>query len=497
MQARFGKRSAYDAVVVGSGPNGLAAALTLARSGLSTLVVEARDTPGGGMRTSELTLPGFLHDVCSTVHPLAVASPFFRALALESHGVSWCESPAALAHVLADGSAVILSRSMAETARGLGEDEAAYLDLMSPFVSGEGALLADILGPLRVGRSPFLLARFGLLALRSLAGLAKRRFTTEPARALLAGMGAHAMQPLTTPTTASFALVLGIAAHIAGWPIARGGSAAIASALTRMIEAHAGELCLGRSVESLDQLPQARAYLFDVTPKQLLAIAGRHLPAHYRKQLEGFRYGPGVFKMDWALSRPVPWLDPLCARAATVHLAGSLADVTEAEAEVHRGRIPQRPFVIFVQPSLFDPSRAPAGAHTAWGYCHVPSGSSDDVSQRIEQQIELYAPGFRSSILARHATSPHDLETYNPNYVGGDINGGSATPSQLLTRPVLRFDPYSTPNPRLFLCSSSTPPGGGVHGMCGYWAAASALRSVFEQKPPTLSVPWQARADGT
>jgi phytoene dehydrogenase-like protein len=485
MPMKFGARPSYDAVIVGSGPNGLAAALVLAQAGLSTLVIEAHDTPGGGTRTAALTLPGFRHDVCSTVHPLAVASPFFRRLNLAARGVRWCEPPLALAHVLRDGSAVTLTRSLTATASGLGEDEAAYLELMSPFVARADDLLSEILKPLGVPRSPLLLARFGLVALGSLSGLANRAFSRPATKALLAGMGAHAMQPLTMPTTASFALVLALAAHRAGWPVAAGGSDAITRALVEEIEAHGGELCLGQPVTGMEQLPDARAYLFDVTPRQLVRIARPWLPARYIHRLARFKYGPGIFKMDWALSGPVPWLDPTCARAGTVHLSGNLEDVAEAEAAVSHGRLSQRPFVIFVQPSLFDTERAPPGAHTAWAYCHVPWGSTVDASQLIEQQIERFAPGFQRLVLARHSTNSAELERYNPNYVGGDINGGSALPSQLFTRPVLRLDPYSTPNPRLFLCSSSTPPGGGVHGMCGYWAARSVLRRVFGRASTT------------
>lgn len=487
MRERLGSRPSYDAVVVGSGPNGLSAALVLAEAGLSTLVVEAQATPGGGTRTEQLTLPGFFHDVCSTVHPLAVASPFFRQLDLESQGVSWCDPPLALAHVLRDGTAVTLSRSLIDTARGLGPDEAAYLDLMSPFVEQAAALLREILGPLGLPHAPLLLARFGLVALQSLSGLADRRFSSPAAKALLAGMGAHAMQPLHEPTTASFGLVLALAAHVAGWPVARGGSVTITRALIRLFEAQGGELCCGQRVHDLQQLPTARAYLFDVTPRQLLAIAHDELPAGYRQRLGQFRYGPGVFKMDWALEGSVPWLDPVCARAGTVHLSGTLEDVAEAEQAVHRGHPAQRPFVIFVQPSLFDASRAPPGAHIGWAYCHVPCGFEGDVSSLIEQQIERFAPGFQRLIRARRSHTPLELERYNANYIGGDINSGSAIWSQLFTRPVARLDPYSTPNPRLFLCSSSTPPGGGVHGMCGYWAARSVLRRSFHRDAPALA----------
>ncbi len=476
----------YDAVIVGSGPNGLSAALVLAQAGLSTLVIEAHSAPGGGTRTEQLTLPGFHHDVCSTVHPLAIASPFFRTLDLAAHGVSWCDPPLALAHVLRDGRAVTLSRSVLETARGLGEDESAYVKLMSPLVAGADELWREILGPLRVPRSPGILARFGLLALGSLEGLAQRHFTQPGARALLAGMGAHAMQPLDAPATASFGLVLALAAHVAGWPVAKGGSHVITNALVEMLKLRGGELELGHRVRSLEELPRAKAYLFDVTPRQLLSITGHALPERYRRRLRAFRYGPGVFKMDWALSGPVPWVDPACTQAATVHLSGDLADVATAEAAVSRGQLCQRPFVIFVQPSLFDRTRAPDGRHTAWAYCHVPLGATMDVSELIEQQVERFAPGFSRLILARSSINSQELERYNENYVGGDINGGSALLTQLFTRPVARVDPYTTPHPQIFLCSSSTPPGGGVHGMCGYWAAVSALKRVFRKQPPEL-----------
>jgi phytoene dehydrogenase-like protein len=479
---RFGEQTSYDAVVVGSGPNGLAAGIELCGAGLSTLVIEARTSPGGGARSAELTLPGFVHDVCSTVHPLGVASPFFRSLDLEAQGLGWCEPPRALAHVLPDGSAVMLHRSLNDTARGLCNDEQAYLDLMGPFVEHADQLFEAILGPLRLPRHPWLLARFGLVGLLSLEGLVKARFSGSSAPALLAGLGAHAMQPLRGAATASFGLVLALAAHVANWPLARGGSQAITDALSHVFRARGGELTCGRAVETFSELPSAKAYLFDVTPRQLLRIARTLLPADYCRRLDRFRYGPGVFKLDWALSQPVPWLDARCREAATVHLAGELSDVAEAEAAVHRGQVAEKPFVIFVQPSLFDPLRAPSGQHTGWAYCHVPLGSNVDMTERIEKQVERFAPGFRACILARHGTSTAALEGYNPNYVGGDINGGSALLGQLFTRPVARLDPYSTPNPRIFICSSSTPPGGGVHGMCGYWAARSALRRVFGRR---------------
>ncbi|HKO49820.1 MAG TPA: NAD(P)/FAD-dependent oxidoreductase [Polyangiaceae bacterium] len=475
-------RPKYDAVVVGAGPNGLSAAITLARAKLSTLLIEAHATPGGGARTQELTLPGFLHDVCSTVHPLGVASPFFRTLDLAGHGLQWIFPPAPLAHVLADGRAVMLEKSVTDTAAELGPDGTSYESLFRPFVERCEPLLEMVLGPLRWPSAPLLLARFGMTALGSLERLAHARFKGEAARALLAGMSAHAMQPLAAPATAAFALILGLTGHAIGWPIARGGSQAIIRALSATLRELGGELRLNQRVTQLAELPSARAYLFDLTPRQVLQIAGGALPARYRQRLARFRYGPGVFKMDWALSAPIPWRDSACARAATVHLSGSLEDIARAESAVQRGRVSNQPFVIVVQPSLFDASRAPAGLHTAWAYCHVPHGSEIDLSRQIERQIERFAPGFATSILARASKAAPDMERYNENYVGGDINGGAATLRQLFTRPLARIDPYATPSPNLFICSSSTPPGGGVHGMCGYWAAQSALRGVFGGK---------------
>jgi phytoene dehydrogenase-like protein len=474
-------RPSYDAVVVGSGPNGLAAAVALSRAGLATLLVEAEDTPGGGARTKELTLPGFLHDVCSIVHPLAVASPFFRSLKLERFGLEWIHSPAPLAHVVGEDHVVLMERSVQATAEGLGRDGPAYRRLLEPFAERFDELVPMVLSGIRVPRSPVLMARFGLTALRSMRGLARSRFHEDSAGALLAGIAAHSFVPLEGLATASFALVLGSAGHAVGWPIARGGSGAIVSALVECLRETGGEIVTGLRVSSLRDLPAARAYVLDVTPKQLLTIAGDRLTSGYRRRLERFRYGPGVFKMDWALSAPVPWRDAELSRAATVHLWGSLEQVARAEALVHRGATDANPFVILVQPSLFDPSRAPPGRHTLWAYCHVPNGSDGDFSEAIEAQIERFAPGFRELVLARRCTTARELERYNANFVGGDIAGGMSDLRQLFFRPVAKLDPYATSAPDVFLCSSSTPPGGGVHGMCGYWAAQSVLRNVFRK----------------
>lgn len=470
----------YDAVVVGSGPNGLAAAVALARAGLSVLVVEAAATAGGGARSAELTLPGFVHDVCSAVHPLAVASPFLRTLPLADHGLQWVHPPAPVAHPFDDGTAALLERSVDETATGLGPDGAAYRALLGPLTADAHKLFADLLGPLRWPRHPFAVARFGWQAVRSGRGLAEAHFAGREARALVAGLAAHAVLPLDHRPGAAIALMLGIAGHAVGWPMPRGGAQRIADALVAYLRHLGGEVVTGYRVAALAELPPARAVLLDVTPRQALGLAGTRLPSGYRARLAKYRYGPGVFKVDWALAAPIPWRAPGCCRAGTVHLGGDLDEVAAAERAVWAGGHPERPFVLLTQPSLFDPARAPAGQHTAWAYCHVPNGSTSDMTGRIEAQVERFAPGFRDRILARHVLAPADLERGNANYVGGDINGGVADWWQLFARPVARLDPYRTAAGGLYLCSASTPPGGGVHGMCGYFAAQSVLRALVE-----------------
>lgn len=470
----------YDAVVVGAGPNGLAAAIRLAQEKLRVLVLEANDTIGGGIRSAELTLPGFVHDVCSTVHPFGPGSPFFRSLPLEKYGLNWVQPEIPLAHPLEDRQAAVLERSVSQTAQGLGADQAAYERLMSPLVSHWEALAAEFLQPmLHLPRHPFQLARFGLRAIRPAAALARGWFEDEPARALFSGLAAHSFLPLEQTASAAFGLVLGMLAHAVGWPWPRGGAQQLADALAAHLRALGGEIVTRVRVESLDQLPLARATLLDLTPVQLCLIAESKLPASYLKRLGRYRYGPGVFKVDYALAGPIPWKAKACARAGTAHVCGEFDEVAASERAVAEGKTPERPFVLLAQTSLFDPTRAPEGKHTAWAYCHVPNGSTFDMTQRIEDQIERFAPGFRSRILARHVMNCADLETRNANLVGGDISGGANDLWQLLARPVLSRNPYRTPVPGLYLCSSSTPPGGGVHGMCGFYAAEAAIRDCF------------------
>ena len=472
-------RRAYDALVIGSGPNGLAAAVAIAQAGCSVAVIEAEPTLGGGARSAELTLPGFVHDLCSAIHPLAVGSPFLRTLPLAEHGLEWIHPPAPLAHPLDDGSAAVLERSLEETGKALGPDAAAWQRLMGPLVRGAENLFADALGPLRLPRHPLLLTLFGLRALRSARGLADSWFRGAHARALFAGNAAHAILPLEQMLTSAIGLMLAVAGHAVGWPLPRGGSQKITDALVSYLRSLGGEVVAGWRVQGLDELPPAKALLFDVAPRNLVRICGDRFSTRYRRQLLNFRHGPGVFKIDWALDGPIPWKAAACARAATVHLGGTLEEIAATERAVWQGEHPQRPFVLVAQQSLFDPTRAPAGQHTGWAYCHVPNGSTTDMTAAIEGQMERFAPGFRDRILARSVLAPADFERHNANYIGGDIAGGVTDLWQLFTRPAPRLVPYSTPDPRIFLCSSSTPPGAGVHGMCGYFAARAALRTVL------------------
>jgi phytoene dehydrogenase-like protein len=467
----------YDAVVVGSGPNGLTAAIVLARAGLSVLLLEAKEKIGGGCRTAQLTLPGFQHDVCAAIHPMGVLSPVFRELQFEKFGLEWIQATAPLAHPLPDGRAALLQYSLEDTARELGLDGNAWRRMFAPFLEDSAGFFAEILKPIRIPTRPLLMARFGLTALRS-AESAINRFRTDEARALFTGCAAHAILPLDQAGTASFGLVLALAGHAIGWPCARGGSQAIIDTMERCLRSHGGTIETNRPVRSLNDVPPSKVVLFDLSPRQLAEIASSQLPSKFVRRLKNFKFGPGVFKVDWALSGPIPWENPECNQAATVHVCGTAEEILRSEHEMGSGHVPENPFVLVAQQSMFDRTRAPEGKHTGWAYCHVPAGCSADMTERIEQQIERFAPGFRDLILARHTRSPAEYEAYNPNFIGGDIGGGANTLGQFIFRPFFRWNPYTTPNPRLFLCSSSTPPGGGVHGMCGYWAARAALQQV-------------------
>jgi phytoene dehydrogenase-like protein len=471
----------YDAIVVGSGPNGLSAAIRLQQAGLSVLLIEAKNTIGGGLRSAELTLPHFIHDVCSAIHPLAISSPFFKTLPLEQHGLKFLHPTIAAAHPFDDGTAAALYRSEEQTAQALGEDEQSYLSLMRPLLKDWPRIMPDIFAPLHFPKHPIQMVRFGLNAVTSAAHLAKR-FRSKRAKGLWAGMAAHSMQPLSNATTSAIALVLMTAGHLTGWPLPKGGSNTIANSLGSYFVSLGGIIETNFYVRSMSQLPSSHAVLFDITPKQLLQIAGHKLSSFYKWQLKRYRYGMGVFKIDWALDEPIPFTASVCRQAGTVHLGNTWEEIAASEQLISEGKHPEKPFVLLTQQSLFDTSRAPEGKHTAWAYCHTSNGSEADMTEQIEKQVERFAPGFRDTILKKHAMNAVQMEEYNPNYIGGDISGGMMNAAQLFTRPALRLSPYKTSAKGIYICSSSTPPGGGVHGMCGYHAAKKVLRDIFNKK---------------
>ena len=473
----MGRRD-FDAIVVGSGPNGLAAAIELQAAGKLVLLLEAKATIGGGMRTAELTLPGFRHDVCSAIHPMAAASPFFKSLPLEKYGLEFIHPPVAAAHPFDDGTAAVLKNSIDETASLLGDDQQAYLKLIEPIVTAWPGLIDDILAPLHFPSHPAPFVKFGLKALLSASSLSAR-FKTKQAKGLWAGMAAHSILPLSHLTTSAIGLVLLSAAHASGWPMPKNGSQSLADALAQHFISLGGKIETNFYVRSLEQLPSAHAIIFDTGPRQLLEIAGHRFSSLYQRQLNKYRYGMGVFKIDWAIDAPIPFSAAECSNAGTVHLGNTIEEISYAEAETWKGKYPEKPFVLLAQQSLFDPSRAPQGKHTAWAYCHVPNGSTTDMAETVEKQVERFAPGFRERIIARHTMNTSQLEDYNFNYKGGDIIGGATDIRQLFTRPALRFSPYRTSAKGIYICSASTPPGGGVHGMCGYHAARRVLRDLF------------------
>lgn len=464
-----------DAIIIGSGPNGLAAAVCLARKGWKVLVLEAADTHGGGTRTKELTLPGFRHDVCSAVHPMGLGSPFFRSLDLEPLGLKWVHPDYPLAHPLEGGKAAILHRSLDETAAALGRDAGRYRFFFKTLVEHAHELYGDMLAPAGFPKHPYLMGRLGMGAGLPATWFAKY-FATEEGRALFGGCAAHSIMALHLPLTSAIGIVLQLSGHAVGWPIPEGGSQKITDALVSLLRQHGGEVQCGTPVRSLADLPEAKACLFDLSPRHVSRICGEALPASYRQKLDKFRHGPGVFKVDYALSAPIPWANADCRKAGTVHVGGTMQELVTSERDAWEGRLNDRPFVLVAQPSVHDATRAPAGRHVAWAYCHVPAGSTVDRTEIITAQIERFAPGFRDCILAQHTMNCADMEAYNPNYIGGDVIGGVTDWRQLFTRPVGLWSPYATPNPKIFLCSASTPPGGGVHGMCGYWAAECVMK---------------------
>jgi phytoene dehydrogenase-like protein len=470
----------YDAVVVGSGPNGFAAAITLQREGLSVLLVEEKNEVGGGVRSAELTLPGFIHDVCSAVYPLGEDSPVFKSFQLEKYGLEYLQPEYAMAHPFDDGSAVAIHSSVDETSAQLGKDETSYQEIFTPLVQNWPSIRSAFVGPLHLSTYTNAKAKFAGYAITSAKFFAEHQFDTMSARSLFAGMAAHSMLPLNQLTTSSIAIVLNTVAHINNWPLPGGGAQQITNALAACFKHYGGEIQTGNKIISLQQLPSSKIVLLDTTPTQLLAIAGDQFSDLYKWQLKNYKYGPGIFKIDWALSEPVPFLNEKCKKAATIHLGGNFDEIYESENLISKNRISEKPFVLFVQPGVVDASRAPEGKHTAWAYCHVANGSTIDMTEAIEKQVERFAPGFRDCILSRHVMNTRDINAYNSNYVGGDINGGAASVGQLFTRPTLRLSPYRTSAKGVYVCSSSTPPGGGVHGICGYYAARRALKDMFD-----------------
>lgn len=464
----------YDAIIIGSGPNGLAAGITLQREGFSVLIVEAKKTIGGGLRTAELTLPGYFHDVCSAVHPMAAGSPFFLDIPLKEYGLEFIYPEICAAHPILNGDTGILYQSLERTAESLGEDKNNYLKLMSPLVANWHKIEKSLMGPLSIPKEILPMIKFGLKALEP-AGYFARRFKTDQAKALWAGMAAHSIQDLKKPATSAVGLVLLIQAHLAGWPLPLGGSQSIANAMAAYFKSIGGKIITDFYVKKLSELPESKSVLFDTSPSQLLTIAGHKLSSLYKWQIGRYKYGPGIFKIDWALDAPVPFKDEATRMAGTVHLGNTIDEIISSESSADKGKISDTPFVLLSQPSLFDKSRAPEGKHVLWGYCHVPHGSNKDYTSLIENRIEKFAPGFKERILAKHVMTATEMEEYNPNYPGGDINNGRQSIDQIFTRPALRFSPYKTSAKGLFICSSATPPGGGVHGMCGYHAARKAI----------------------
>ena len=472
-------RMSYDAVVVGSGPNGLAAGITLAQSGKRVLLLEARNQIGGGMRSAELTLPGYVHDVCSAIHPLAMASPFFANLRLENFGLEWIEPDFPLVHPMPDGTAAVMERDLVQSIRAFGDDGPRYQRLVEPFVQRANTLLPELLNPPWPLGDLRVLTRFAIKGLSSAVALLQKHFKSPAVQGMFAGMAAHSVKPLESRLTGAVGLLFCITAHASGWPLPRGGSHSIATALRALFESLGGEVQTDRPVSTFSDLPPCRAVLFDLAPRAVSRISEEQLPQSFKKKLERFQHGPGVFKVDWALDGPIPWTNADAGRTGTVHVGGSWEEIAESESAVWKGRISDRPFVLLAQQSLFDQTRAPDKKQTGWAYCHVPHQCDEDMTARIEAQIERFAPGFRDLILDRHVFSPSALEAYNANYIGGDITGGVISLQQLLARPALRLSPYTTPNEKIFICSASTPPGGGVHGMCGYHAARAALQRVL------------------